>query len=267
MKHLKPFNDFLIESLQDRLIDKILISLEDDILVLIQKHKEAFVKHFNREMTAYDKELTRLNITFDMVKAIESYTLPTDLLITISSSTSNKGNLEIFAQIQRDETVYKFNTEVIYAGGYNIQKLHYRYITKTDLPKTGNSQVSKEYADKLKKLSRLEKLNLEIQSHETAINNALEKLEISTKKSEAEIEEEILNDADIYKWPSWEVIVKRGADKNYNYSEDFYNSKAKEAREDNIASWKRRYISSVLSNIEARKAIIVKLNKKIEQLI
>ena len=266
MQHIKLFEEFIIESNKDRLIDKILIALADDIQYLIGKHEEAFEKHFETPMTAYDKELTRLNIIWDMVKAIEIYTQPTDTLITISSSISAKGNLEIFAQIQRGDQVYPFSTEVIYAGGYNIQRLHYRYITKTSIPKTGNRQVSSEYADKIKKLSRLEKINLEIQRFMNKIKENEERLQINRVKKDSDIWQEIKSKPDYYEWPTWKEIVKRGADKNYD-SEDDFNQLKEEDYKHRIEFWKFINIKSIETQIAAYQKEVIKLKKKLDQLI
>lgn len=264
MLHIKLFKDFILESNSENIIDKILTALTDDIQHLIGKHEEAFQKQFERPMSAYDKELTRLNIIWDMVKAIEIYTLPTDILVTVSSSTSHKGNLEIFAQIQRGDQVYPFSTEVIYAGGYNIQRLHYRYITKSGLPKTGSKAVSTVYANKIKKLSKLEKLNLEIERYEERIKKNEETLQTNRSKTDAQIWDEIKSKKDYKEWPTWQEIVKRGADKNYEYSEDLFNQKRIEDDKRKLAFWQSMNISGIERQTVAYQKELVKLKKKLE---
>jgi hypothetical protein len=266
MQHIKLFEEFIIESNKDRLIDKILIALADDIQYLIGKHEEAYEKQFETPMTAYDKELTRLNIIWDMVKAIEIYTQTTDTLITVTSSISNKGNLEISAQIQRDSNVYNFNTEVIYAGGYNIQQLHYRYITKTTLPKTGNIQVSTEYATKIKKLSKLEKINKDIRRYENLIESNEKRLKLNVAKKDSDIWQEIKSKPDYYEWPTWKEIVKRGADKNYD-SEDDFNQRKEEDYKRRIEFWKSMNINSIETQTLSYQKEVIKLRKKLDQLI
>lgn len=265
MQYVKPFEEFILESNSNNPVNHILTSLADDIQHLIGKHEEAFQKHFERPMTAYDKELTRLNIIWDMVKAIETYTLPTDKVITVSSSISPKGNLQIYAQIQRGDQVYPFDTEVIYAGGHNIQRLHYRYITKTTIPKTGSNTISTQYANEIKKLSKLEKLNLEIQQYEARIQKNEEELRVNRLKTQDQIWNEIHSDKDYYEFPSWAEIVKRGADRNYDYSEDLYNQKREESLKDYYDFWKRRNITWKEQDIKAAQGEVTKLRKKLEQ--
>jgi hypothetical protein len=267
MRRIKVFEDFILESNSENIINKILTALTDDIQHLIGKHEEAFQKQFERPMSAYDKELTRLNIIWDMVKAIEIYTLHTDVLVTVSSSISHKGNLEIFAQIQRGDQVYPFITEVIYAGGYNIQRLHYRYITKTSIPKTGSKAISTQYANEIKKLSKLEKLNLEIERYEERIKKNEETLQSNRTKTDTQIWNEIRSGKDYYEWPTWQEIVKRGADKNYEYSEELFNQKRIEDDKRNLEFWKSMNISNIERQTVAYQKEVVKLKKKLEQSI
>jgi hypothetical protein len=267
MKYIKLFEQFITESNSDNIVDKILTALADDIQTLIGKHEEAFEKHFERPMTDYDKELTRLNIIWDMVKAIETYTLPTDNLITISSYSSPKGNLTISAQIERDDTVYNFNTEVIYAGGYNIQRLHYRYITKTNIPKTGNTTISSQYQEKIKKLSKLEKLNKEIESYEIRIKRTEEKIEVNSKLTDEEILNVLKSGKDWYEWPTWSEIVKRGADKNYDNDENVFNQKREEHIQFKIKFWKDMNVDSQRKYLADYQRTVNKLNAKLKQMM
>jgi hypothetical protein len=267
MKYIKLFEQFITESNSDNIVDKILTALADDIQTLIGKHEEAFEKHFERPMTDYDKELTRLNIIWDMVKAIETYTLPTDNLITISSYSSPKGNLTISAQIERDGTVYNFNTEVIYAGGYNIQRLHYRYITKTNIPKTGNTTISSQYQEKIKKLSKLEKLNKEIENYEARIKATQEKIEVNSKLNDNEILNLLKSKEDWYKWPTWSEIIKRGADVNYDNDENVFNQKREEHIQFKIKFWKDMNVDSQRKYLADYQRTVNKLNAKLKQMM
>jgi hypothetical protein len=262
------FTEYLTESINDttNIVNVVLHRLEDSILDLLLKYEAAYQKQFEREMSEYDRELARLTIIFDMIRAIEIYTQPTDTLVDVRSYTSAKGNLEISAQIQRDSQVYNFVTEVIYAGGYNIQRLHYRYITKTDLPKTNNTKVGDAYQEKIKKLSKLEKLNNEILSLENQIQTLQQTVELNKAKTEAQIWQEIKTEKDYYEWPTWSEIIKRGADKNYNDEEDFI-TREKQDKSARIDFWKRKNIKWKEDQILAYQKQIVKAKKKLESLI
>ncbi len=271
MVKILRFTEYLTESTNDtnNIVNVVLHRLEDSILDLLLKYESAYQKQFEREMSEYDKELARLTIIFDMVRAIEAYTQPTDTLVDVRSYTSVKGNLEIAAQIQRNDQVFNFTTEVIYAGGYNIQRLHYRYITKTDLPKTNNTKVGNAYQEKIKKLSKLEKLNKEILSLENLIQTLQQTVELNKAKTEAQIWQEIKAEKRIYnyfEWPTWSEIIKRGADKNYDDEEDF-NTRKKQAEIDNVVFWKTKNIKWKEDQILAHQRQINKTKKKLESLI
>ena len=149
MDKFKTYGQFINESKQDNIVNVILDSLEPTIVEMLAATEKWFVETFKEEFTKYDREYARINLTYDMVKSIEMYTLPTDQLLSMNVRKSAKGNIEISSQIQRGENTYSFQTEAIYAGGHNIQRLHYRYIVKTSIPKTGASEIAKEYADKI----------------------------------------------------------------------------------------------------------------------
>ena len=121
---------------EGNIVNVILDELEPTIFEMVSQTEAWFEEKFKQDFTDFDREMARLNLTFDMVKAIETYTNPSDTLLSIDVDTSIKNNIEITAQIERDGVTYNFSTEAIYAGGYNIQRLHYRYITRTNIPKT-----------------------------------------------------------------------------------------------------------------------------------
>ncbi len=269
MSKFKTYNQFVNESNRNNIVNVILDSLEPTIIEMLANTEKWFTETFKQEFTKYDREMTRLNLIFDMVKSVESYTNPTDALISINVSKSAKGNIEISAQIQRDGETYNFVTEAIYAGGHNIQRLHYRYIVKTDLPKTGTTEITKEYSEKIKKLSKLEKLNKEIQDYELRIKRATEDVEANSKLSDTEIIQIIKSNPkeSWYEWPTWEEIVKRDAAKNYNNSEEYYNQQMQDGIAKRIESWKSMNIDSKKRYITDYQKNIKKLRIKLDSLI
>jgi hypothetical protein len=68
-----------------------------------------------------------------LVTAFSNFLKEDDKIEQVEIYKSIKG-LVISSIIIRDNQSYFFTTECIYAGGYNIQCLHVRYITKTNLP-------------------------------------------------------------------------------------------------------------------------------------
>lgn len=268
MRYFKTYNQFINESKENHIMNVILNSLEQTINEMTAEIETWFRKNFPKnEISQYDRESWRISLIRDMVKAVEKYTLPSDVLVDIQSNKGNKGNIEIVAKIQRDGEVYDFRTEAIYAGGRNIQVLHYRYITKTRLPKTGNSTLTKEYDAKYKKLSKLEKLNTEINRYQTRITKAEEDVAINSKMNDDEIIQALKDGDDWYDWPTWDEIVKRDAAKNYNNDEGYYNQKMEDGIARKINNWKNKNITWKEKSIVELSKEIVKLQKKIDALL
>ena len=128
----------------------------------------------------------KLGLKYKLFNSLANYIQETDLISEIKLTKSVKG-LEINCNVTRDGVTYEFNTRAIEAGGYDIQCFHYRYITKTSLPKTEDKTISKIF--KLnEELSKMEYyLNVSTQKNNTnninhytrqieSIKNKIEKL-------------------------------------------------------------------------------------------
>ncbi len=261
MNKFKTYGQFINESKENNIVNVILDALEPTVVEMVAATEKWFVEKFKQEFSEFDREMARLHLIFDMVKAVESYTQPTDSLLSLNVSKSAKGNIEISSQIQRDGQAYNFTTEAIYAGGHNIQRLHYRYIVKTNIPKTGASEISKEYSDKIKKMSKAEKLNNDIKSYEARILRMQQEIEANLKLNDAEIIQTIKDNPkeSWYEWPTWDEIVKRDAAKNYNNDEVYYNQQMKDSIAKKLESWKKM-------NITWKEKSIVDFTKEIKKL-
>ena len=248
---------------EGNIVNVILDKLEPTILEMVNETEAWFEEKFKKQFTDFDREMARLNLTLDMVKAVEKYTNPSDSLLSIKVNTSVKGNIEITAQIERDGVTYNFSTEAIYAGGYNIQRLHYRYITRTNIPRTGSSTISKEFSEKIKRMSRIERLNKDIEQYKTRVAKAQAELAVDSKLTDDEIIQTLKDKKDWYEWPTWKEIVKRDAAKNYNNDEAYYNQEMKDSIASSIESWKRRHITWTKQSIDAWTKEIAKLQDKL----
>jgi hypothetical protein len=248
---------------EGNIVNVILDELEPTIFEMVSQTEAWFEEKFKQDFTDFDREMARLNLTFDMVKAIETYTNPSDTLLSIDVDTSIKNNIEITAQIERDGVTYNFSTEAIYAGGYNIQRLHYRYITRTNIPRTGSSTISKEFSEKIKRMTRVESLNKDIEQYKTRVAKAQAELAVDSKLTDDEIVQTLKDKGDWYEWPTWKEIVKRGAAKNYNNDEAYYNQEMEDGLASSIESWKRTNITWKEQSVVAWTKEIAKLQDKL----
>ena len=251
------------------LINRLLTELKPLIADIIEDTKQRYKKD-DKVFSEYDAYYTEITLKFDMVKALEKYTQPTDKMSEVKVKNSSKGSFQISCIIERDGNKYPFNTEVIYAGGYNIQKLHFRYLTKTTLPYTGQTAETQKLKAELAKLSKGEKLQKEIENNKKVIEYNQKLIDTNSKLSDKEIlakyEAGDNTSGKPYIWPSWEEIVKRGVAQNYNNDEKYFNQQKKEAQEGNIEFWKTKNIKWKKEAIKTAEQNIVKAQKKLDAL-
>jgi hypothetical protein len=108
--------------------------------------------------------------------------------ITKSAVSFKKTGFIVEVVVNREGHLYDLVTDVIVAGGYNIQIAHYRYITKTDLPRARNSTALDPIQKAMRKMSEVEKIEKKISSNEESIKNILE---VKIPEQEKEYEEYI----------------------------------------------------------------------------
>jgi hypothetical protein len=155
--------------------EEILLQLEkpmNDITIrIIESEKAIYLKKTGKELTITPRieEMIRLSLVIDLMKALQNYILPTDELEQMNWYEGVKG-IEIHARINRTGETHNFMTEAITAGGYNIQRFHYRYITKTKMPRV-MGDLAREYVEKQKQLNKVERLEKEIENYQTRITN------------------------------------------------------------------------------------------------
>jgi uncharacterized protein YqgV (UPF0045/DUF77 family) len=243
---------------------KVLTILEPRVKKLLNDYIAYHELKYKKTPSKFDLECTEMNLVFDVLKSFSKYTKSTDTLKSLSSGTSIKGNLEITARIIREGVEYDFRTEAIYAGGYNIQRLHYRYLTKTKLPQYVNP-ILKEFNEKIKRMNKKERLIVDLIRVENSYKSNQEKVDKFGKFSREEIIEYIKSKKD-YEWPTWEVIVERGADKNFEYSEEFFNNYTQESLEQDIVNFKKQEIEWPQMYIKGQLKDIKRIKSQINEL-
>jgi len=109
---------------------------------------------FEKPITEIDKEHIEVGLVRDLCIAFGNYILPTDILTDVH--TKFDGTLCIQCKVSRDATSHHFSTQLIKAGGHNIQCRHYRYITDTDIYKLNVNRIALSYkkADRISSIQK-----------------------------------------------------------------------------------------------------------------
>ena len=128
-----------------------------------------------RPVTEFGREIIEMTLIYDLVRSIGSYTQDSDEVVSFETGISMKGNFELVGTIKRDGQDHRFSTEVIIADGM-INRAHYRYITKTSLPKVASKEAM-EIKEDIKVMNK----RRDIQSYA----NIIEKQLIEAKESYA----------------------------------------------------------------------------------
>ncbi len=268
--------DLLNESTsKNPLINRLLVELKPLIADIIEDTKQRYKKD-DKVFSEYDAYYTEIVLKYDMVRSLEKYTQPTDKMSNVEVRNTSKGAFQIKCMIERDGVKYPFNTEVIYAGGYNIQKLHFRYLTKTTLPYTGQSAETQKLKAELAKLSKGEKLQKDIEILKQRIENNQKLIDTNSKISDKEIIKIVSADgygksstggwfAAQLKPLKWDNLDDDQKKRFGTKSEmEKYN---KEETEHAITWWKKRNIEWKEQDIKSAKIEMQKAQKKLDALV
>lgn len=162
-------------------IDKLLKDLQPKINELIEKQKELAIKESTRifgeprPMSELDIQFYEAGLIFKMVQAFNKYLKNTDELYDVS--IDKRGSLfEVNGKVKRDGRSYKFVTELIDAGGYNIQEYHYRYIIKTDLPSSNENSAVENIKAKMGVLKKIRTIDEDIARYSKYISESEKEL-------------------------------------------------------------------------------------------
>lgn len=176
-----------MRNIKEEILHQLEKPISDLTARIIESEKAIYLKKVGRELriTERDEEMIRLSLVIDLMKALQNYILPTDELVGLNWYSGPKG-IEISAGIEREGTRYLFVTEAITAGGYNIQRFHYRYIVKSKMPRV-MSDLASEYQNKYKALNKIEKLEKEIENLQTQITKYQQRIDELAPMSKDEL--------------------------------------------------------------------------------
>ena len=252
-------------TIKEEILHRLETPINDLTAQIIQSEKQAYLKKTGKELntTPWMEEMIRLSLVIDLMKALQNYILPTDKLITMNWYGGAKG-IEISADIERDGANHHFLTEAITAGGYNIQRFHYRYIVKSKMPRV-NGGLATEYQNQYKKLSKIEKLEKEIENFQKRITEYQTRIDYLAPMNHEELLVE-LGKHHMYAWrvrdTKWEDVDKE----YYAGTKEEWEADNQKLIENGIISmieWDVKRPNRYIKDFEKK---ILKLQAKIESL-
>jgi hypothetical protein len=145
----------------------------DDILSNMREDYKSKGEQFKND----ERQLAKISLTYEILNEITKYCLPTDKIVD-SNVYSDRERVTVDLLINRDGKDYNMSTQIINAGGWNIQRLHTRYLTDSKLPELDKSISLEQSTDE-----NIQKL---VKSYEQVEKINTEKRNISRKYSEIE---------------------------------------------------------------------------------
>lgn len=247
-----------------RTVNQVIETLKPYINEMVEQIVKWEEKQTERAVSVFGRETIEFGLIFDIVKSLEKHTNKTDKIVGEIYANTIGGKLEIQTTIERAGENYSFATDVITAGGYNIQCFHYRYLVKTKLPRTGENEDTLRIKKDLQKRNRVQNLIWENDGWKREIEKARASIKAYSNFSRAEIITH-LTDSGKHKEFTWAKALENDAQKNYNNSEAEFDAAQLKYLNHQIESWKSFKIGNPKSRIHSLKQVIEQNKRAIKK--
>ena len=257
---INQYNDFIFEKAGKSFKDQVLTALDPTISQICERIKQNIIKAYKKEKnidyewTLFDERATRIGVIIDLLKSFQKYTKPSDVLLTIIPNEGIKG-IEINATIERDGQEYDYYTYAVYAGGYNIQREHLRYLTKTKLPKV-NSDLASEYVAKQKALKKADRIKQQVKGTQDQIKYFEDRIAEKGNLTDEQWAERLKAEGH---W-AWDRTPWKDVDKKHNFDNDenVYNAEGLRLQQ--------QYIEREKVSVERDRDSLKKLQKSLPKI-
>ncbi|BAV39356.1 hypothetical protein BPT24_236 [Tenacibaculum phage pT24] len=137
-------------------LDLLLKKLEPLTKQVVQNTIE-YYKEEGFNFTKWTEKEVRLQTQYDIINAFTKYVKSDSKIIKLTANI-RAGKIVVYMIIEQDGERHPLETEVIICGGHSVQRIHYRYITKTSLKRIVDSFSKETTKIAKKRLSSVEKL-------------------------------------------------------------------------------------------------------------
>jgi hypothetical protein len=257
------FTDKQIATTKNEVLRTILVNMKPQIqksieLAIIQEQKAT-----KRNVTEFGIECLESALLFDLYKNVVSYTRNDDKIKSFSSGISIKGNFELYGVVVRDNQEYRFSTEAIIANGM-INRAHYRYITKTNLPNARNTEEADRMKSIIKSNNKQQRMIDEITRLEKIKSNSILDVE---RMSNYTRQDWINQMDDKLMTNNWDSYSQDQKDNGYHWSnENEYNVWLNKVNEEAIERQMDR-LDWALERVKRLDVSIIKENKKLDKFL
>ncbi len=239
-------------------LQPILEAAQPKIDEMVAHFKGWYLTVFEMEASAYDIELYRIGIVSDFIGAFGRYIRVSDHVV-FNNVRSEKGVLVFTIAVVRDGVENHLSTSVIIAGGYNIQRRHYRYLVNTNLRKLSFEHPAiVALKNERKRMTAEQRVMEDIKRHEAYSERTINDVKKEIGKTDDEI---------IPKYLKIEYESLNEYAQN-NWTREEYNEKTNREIQECIRSHRSRYNEKMLNYVTRERAKErAKLDAKLEKLL
>lgn len=243
----------------------------EDVIDAIEKSEKERLENDYFKFNEKQRRFEKYCLVYDIIKTLGKFVKTDDIFIA-SYLSRNAGRTEFNSAFTRNGINFQVKTQVIDAGGYNIQRYHLRYLSHCTLKEKRNPKTDLfEIKEKIKKFTKEQKLQKEIEAYEQRIVETSKNLSRAESMNDEQIHEELLlTDKHYLQMQDWKWSGGERFNNDFEgrpfHNEETFNLWMKQNFADSIQRWKNWNIDSNKRYLKSYNKELTKLKTKLEKL-